>query len=64
MGFTDSRFARPTGTRVVGFAPRRPVGDAEPERAHGANESIHVEDLYAQLRFYAAALALAVERPL
>ncbi|MDR7419210.1 MAG: M20/M25/M40 family metallo-hydrolase [Armatimonadota bacterium] len=62
VGFTDSRFARPTGTRVVGFAPRRPAGMVEPERAHGANESIHVEDLYLQVRFYAAALAMAVER--
>ncbi|MDR7542654.1 MAG: M20/M25/M40 family metallo-hydrolase [Armatimonadota bacterium] len=56
IGFTDSRFARAVGTPVVGFAPRRP-GRAEPERAHGANESIHVEDLHLQLRFYAAALA-------
>jgi acetylornithine deacetylase/succinyl-diaminopimelate desuccinylase-like protein len=62
VGFTDSRFARPTGTRVVGFAPRRPAGVTEPERAHGANESLHVDDLYAQLRFYAAALALAAGR--
>jgi acetylornithine deacetylase/succinyl-diaminopimelate desuccinylase-like protein len=56
IGFTDSRFARTLGTPVVGFAPRRP-GRAGSERAHGANESIHVEDLYLQLRFYAAALA-------
>jgi acetylornithine deacetylase/succinyl-diaminopimelate desuccinylase-like protein len=56
IGFTDSRFARAVGTPVVGFAPRRP-GRAVPERAHGANESIHVEDLLLQLRFYAAALA-------
>jgi acetylornithine deacetylase/succinyl-diaminopimelate desuccinylase-like protein len=62
VGFTDSRFARQTGTRVVGFAPRRPAGAAEPERAHGANESLHVEDLYLQTRFYAAALAMAAER--
>jgi acetylornithine deacetylase/succinyl-diaminopimelate desuccinylase-like protein len=62
IGFTDSRFARPLGTPVVGFAPRAPVAKAEAERAHGANESVGIEDLYLQTRFYAAALALAVER--
>jgi acetylornithine deacetylase/succinyl-diaminopimelate desuccinylase-like protein len=62
IGFTDSRFARPVGTPVVGFAPRVPVARPEAERAHGANESVGIEDLYLQTRFYAAALTLAVER--
>ncbi len=59
IGFTDSRCARMVGTPVVGFAPRHPSARPEGERAHGANESIGVEDICLQARFYAALVALA-----
>jgi acetylornithine deacetylase/succinyl-diaminopimelate desuccinylase-like protein len=57
VGFTDSRFLRPLGTQVYGFAPHHP--DAEPIRSgvHGNNEFMEVDSLVLRTRF---ALALAV----
>jgi acetylornithine deacetylase/succinyl-diaminopimelate desuccinylase-like protein len=57
IGFTDSRFLRPLGTEVFGFAPHHP--SAEPVRAgvHGNNEFMEVDSLLLRTRF---ALALAV----
>jgi len=56
VGFTDSRFLRPLGTQVYGFAPHHP--DAEPVRAgvHGNNEFMEVDSLLLRTR-YAVALA-------
>jgi acetylornithine deacetylase/succinyl-diaminopimelate desuccinylase-like protein len=56
VGFTDSRFLRPLGTHVYGFAPHHP--DAEPLRAgvHGNNEFMEIDSLMLRTR-YAVALA-------
>ena len=58
VGFTDSRFLRPLGTQVYGFAPHHP--DAEPVRAgvHGNNEFMEVDSLLLRTRY---ALALAYQ---
>jgi acetylornithine deacetylase/succinyl-diaminopimelate desuccinylase-like protein len=56
VGFTDSRFLRPLGTQVYGFAPHHP--DAEPARAgvHGNNEFMEIDSLLLRTK-YAIALA-------
>jgi acetylornithine deacetylase/succinyl-diaminopimelate desuccinylase-like protein len=45
VGFTDSRFLRPLGTQVYGFAPHHP--NAEPARTgvHGNNEFMEIDSL-------------------
>jgi acetylornithine deacetylase/succinyl-diaminopimelate desuccinylase-like protein len=55
-GFTDSRFLRPLGTQVYGFAPHHP--SAEPIRAgvHGNNEFMEISTLMLRTK-YAVALA-------
>ena len=62
VGFTDSRFLRPLGTDVYGFAPHHP--DAEPLRSgvHGNNEFMEIESLLLRTRF-AVALAYLTLRP-
>jgi acetylornithine deacetylase/succinyl-diaminopimelate desuccinylase-like protein len=59
VGFTDARFAREVGTPALGFAPAHPASKTGQNRAHGANESIPVSDLYFQMRYFAAAIALS-----
>jgi acetylornithine deacetylase/succinyl-diaminopimelate desuccinylase-like protein len=61
VGFTDSRFLRPLGTQVYGFAPHHP--DAEPARAgvHGNNEFMEIDSLLLRTR-YAIALAYGTLR--
>ena len=56
VGFTDSRFVRPLGTQVYGFAPHHP--NAEPMRSgvHGNNEFMEIDSLLLRTRF---AVALA-----
>jgi acetylornithine deacetylase/succinyl-diaminopimelate desuccinylase-like protein len=56
VGFTDSRFLRPLGTQVYGFAPHHP--NAEPVRAgvHGNNEFMEIDTLLLRTKY---ALALA-----
>jgi len=55
-GFTDSRFLRPLGTQVYGFAPHHP--SAEPVRAgvRGINEFMEISSLILRTKY---ALALA-----
>ena len=50
VGFTDSRFLRPFGTHVYGFAPHHP--DAESLRAgvHGNNEFLEIDSLLLRTR--------------
>lgn len=59
VGFTDSRFPREIGTPALGFSPEHPNRKEGQDRAHGANESLPVDDLYFRTRFYAVAIALA-----
>ncbi|MGQ0568309.1 MAG: M20 family metallopeptidase [Armatimonadota bacterium] len=59
VGFTDSRFPREIGTPALGFSPEHPSRKEGQDRAHGANESLPVDDLYFRTRFYAVAIALA-----
>jgi acetylornithine deacetylase/succinyl-diaminopimelate desuccinylase-like protein len=56
VGFTDSRFLRPLGTQVYGFAPHHP--SAEPKRTgvHGNNEFMEIDSLLLRTK---NALALA-----
>ena len=58
-GFTDSRFLRPLGTQVYGFAPHHP--SAEPVRAgvHGNNEFMEISSLILRTKY---ALALAWQK--
>lgn len=49
-GMTDGRFYRQHGMDTVGMGPRG-------ENAHGANESIKVDDLVKQARIYALTIA-------
>jgi len=50
VGFTDSRFLRPLGTQVYGFAPHHP--NAEPARTgvHGNNEFMEIDSLLLRTR--------------
>ena len=56
VGFTDSRFIRPLGTEVYGFAPHAPSAEAQRLGVHGNNEFIEIDTLLVRTR---AALALA-----
>jgi acetylornithine deacetylase/succinyl-diaminopimelate desuccinylase-like protein len=56
VGFTDSRFLRPLGTDVYGFAPHHPTAERRRTGVHGNNEFMEVESLLLRTRF---ALALA-----
>ena len=56
VGFTDSRFLRPLGTEVYGFAPHAPSAVPERTGVHGNNEFIEVDTLLLRTK---TALALA-----
>ncbi len=56
VGFTDSRFIRPLGTDVYGFAPHHPTAERKRTGVHGNNEFMEVESLLLRTKF---ALALA-----
>jgi acetylornithine deacetylase/succinyl-diaminopimelate desuccinylase-like protein len=56
VGFTDSRFIRPLGTHVYGFAPHAPSAERKRTGVHGNNEFMEVDSLLLRTRF---ALALA-----
>jgi len=58
VGFTDSRFVRPLGTQVYGFAPHHPEADRNRSGVHGNNEFMEIDSLLLRTRW---ALALAVE---
>lgn len=60
VGFTDSRFLRPLGTQVYGFAPHHP--NAVPERTgvHGNNEFIELDTLVLRTRTVLALAALTL----
>ncbi|HWV24992.1 MAG TPA: M20/M25/M40 family metallo-hydrolase, partial [Thermomicrobiales bacterium] len=49
-GMTDGRFYRQHGMDTVGMGPRG-------EGAHGANESIAIDDLVKQAKIYALTIA-------
>ena len=56
VGFTDSRFLRPLGTQVYGFAPHAPTAVPERTGVHGNNEFIELDTLVVRTK---TALALA-----
>ncbi len=56
VGFTDSRFVRPLGTDVYGFAPHHPDAESMRSGVHGNNEFMEIDSLLLRTRF---ALALA-----
>jgi acetylornithine deacetylase/succinyl-diaminopimelate desuccinylase-like protein len=56
VGFTDSRFLRPLGTEVYGFAPHAPTAVSDRAGVHGNNEFIEVDTLLLRTK---TALALA-----
>jgi acetylornithine deacetylase/succinyl-diaminopimelate desuccinylase-like protein len=56
VGFTDSRFIRPLGTHVYGFAPHHPTAERRRSGVHGNNEFMEVDTLLLRTKF---ALALA-----
>ena len=60
IGLTDSRFQRPLGTQVYGFAPHHP--DAEPSRpgVQGNNEFMEIESLLLRTRFAIGLACLAL----
>jgi acetylornithine deacetylase/succinyl-diaminopimelate desuccinylase-like protein len=58
VGFTDSRFLRPLGTEVYGFAPHHPAAERLRSGVHGNNEFIEIDTLLLRTKF---ALALALE---
>ncbi len=45
VGFTDSRFVRPLGTQVYGFAPHHPTAEPNRTGVHGNNEFMEIESL-------------------
>lgn len=49
-GFTDSRFLRPLGTIVYGFAPESPLAQDREGGAHGKDEAVEVETLNVMTR--------------
>jgi acetylornithine deacetylase/succinyl-diaminopimelate desuccinylase-like protein len=56
VGFTDSRFIRPLGAEVYGFAPHAPSAVPERTGVHGNNEFIEIDTLLVRTK---TALALA-----
>lgn len=61
VGFTDSRFLRPLGTQVYGFAPHHPDAERIRSGVHGNNEFMEIASLLLRTRF-AVALAHATLR--
>src|SRR5579859_1442163 len=59
-GFTDSRFLRPLGTQVYGFAPHHP--SAEPVRSgvHGNNEFMEIASLLLRTKYALAVACLTL----
>jgi acetylornithine deacetylase/succinyl-diaminopimelate desuccinylase-like protein len=57
VGFTDSRFLRPLGTQVYGFAPHHPDAERLRSGVHGNNEFIEIDTLLLRTKF---ALALSL----
>ena len=58
VGFTDSRFVRPLGTEVYGFAPHHPNAERSRSGVHGNNEFMEIDSLLLRTRW---AVALALE---
>ena len=58
VGFTDSRFIRPLGAEVYGFAPHHPQAERLRSGVHGNNEFMEIDSLLLRTRW---AVALAVE---
>jgi acetylornithine deacetylase/succinyl-diaminopimelate desuccinylase-like protein len=58
VGFTDSRFLRPLGTQVYGFAPHHPEAERNRTGVHGNNEFMEIDSLLLRTKW---ALALAIE---
>jgi acetylornithine deacetylase/succinyl-diaminopimelate desuccinylase-like protein len=50
VGFTDSRFVRPLGTDVYGFAPHHPDADPLRQGVHGNNEFMEIDSLLLRTR--------------
>jgi acetylornithine deacetylase/succinyl-diaminopimelate desuccinylase-like protein len=60
VGFTDSRFIRPLGTQVYGFAPHHPEAEQLRAGVHGNNEFMEIESLLLRTRFAVALAYLTV----
>lgn len=58
VGFTDSRFVRPLGAEVYGFAPHHPDAERSRSGVHGNNEFMEIDSLLLRTKF---AIALALE---
>jgi acetylornithine deacetylase/succinyl-diaminopimelate desuccinylase-like protein len=56
VGFTDSRFFRPLGAHVYGFAPHAPTAVTDRTGVHGNNEFIEIDTLLVRTK---VTLALA-----
>ncbi|MBI4596001.1 MAG: M20/M25/M40 family metallo-hydrolase [Candidatus Tectomicrobia bacterium] len=52
VGFTDSRFLRPFGTRVYNFSPLHPEGNTARLGAHKINECMEIDELIFKTRFF------------
>ncbi len=53
-GFTDSRFLRPLGMNVYGFAPENPYRKEREDGVHGKNEAVEVETLNVMTKTFLA----------
>lgn len=60
VGFTDSRFLRPLGTQVYGFAPHHPDAESMRTGVHGNNEYMEVDSLLLRTRFAIALVYLSL----
>jgi acetylornithine deacetylase/succinyl-diaminopimelate desuccinylase-like protein len=58
VGFTDSRFVRPLGAEVYGFAPHHPEAERLRSGVHGNNEFMEIDSLMLRTKF---AVALVLE---
>lgn len=56
-GFTDSRFVRPLGSIVYGFAPEDPHAKEREGRAHGKDEAVEIKTLEILTKTYLALCA-------
>lgn len=60
VGFTDSRFLRPLGAQVYGFAPHHPDAETERTGVHGNNEFIELDTLVLRTKTVLALAALTL----
>jgi acetylornithine deacetylase/succinyl-diaminopimelate desuccinylase-like protein len=54
VGFTDSRWVRPLGAEVYGYAPLAPGADTVRSGVHGVDEAMEIENLVLRTRMQVA----------